>query len=224
MSTKVSKNTSKQPLRIILYGPQASGKGTQATILAKRYHLPLIVAGDIHRAAMKKKTPLGRRILHIVDHGGYVSAALANTLMAPAIKRASRTGYILDGYPRKFEQFRFLNRLAPPTVAIKLTLPTAEVIERLAQRLVCPKGHTYHITAKPPRRPGRCDIDGLPLAPRHDDTPAKIRSRLALHHKFTEPVIAQYRKRGIVITVDGRPSILKVAKEIDIALKKFLRQ
>lgn len=223
MSTKGSKQAAKQPLRIVLYGPQASGKGTQAEILARKFRLPQIVAGDIHRTVMKQKTALGRRIFAIVNRGKYVPSSLTNVIMTPAIRRTLRTGYVLDGYPRKLEQFRYLNRLAPPTVAIELTLPTAEVIKRLSQRRVCPKGHTYHLKAKPPRRPGICDVDGLSIAPRHDDRPAEIRNRLAEHRRFTEPVIAQYRKRGILITIDGRPSIAKVSLTVQKALKKFLK-
>lgn len=225
MSTKGSKKPApKPPLRIVLYGPQGSGKGTQAEVLARQYHLPIITAGNILRSAMHKNTPFGRSIKRILDRGGLLPNPMTNKLMQPALKKFSRIGFILDGFPRTMPQLRFVEKIAPPTVVVLLHLSDAEAVRRLSNRRVCAREHVYHLLYKPPRRAGICDIDGLPLVQRHDDTPVAIRERLKLFHEQTGQVLKYFRTRGTLVTVDGRPSIPKVSQALQKALKVFLAQ
>ena len=107
---------------------------------------------------------------------------------------------------------------------VLLHLSDAEAVRRLSNRRVCSREHIYHLLSKPPRRPGVCDIDGLPLVQRHDDTPVAIRERLKLFHEQTEQVLKYFRTRGTLLTVDGRPSIPKVSQSLQKALKAFFAQ
>lgn len=202
--------------RIVILGPQGAGKGTQAALLARHFHIPHISAGDLLRAEARRGTALGQKIARIIDRGRLVPDALMSLVVRHRLARAdARRGWILDGYPRFRAQAASFNRFARPTIVIHLTLTDREAIRRLAGRRVCPNGHVYHLRhQRPKKRPGVCDIDGLPLHRRADDTPTAIRKRLAWHHAQTDPLIASYRRRHELIEVNAAPRIPLVYRQV----------
>jgi adenylate kinase len=200
---------------LLILGPQASGKGTQASMLAQELNIRHIGMGERLREEAASGSRLGRVIKAHIDKGELVPDELTCKMILREIERAPR-GCILDGFPRNIEQAEFLDKNVGVDTVIVLTLSDKTAIERIGGRRECPKGHDYHLKYNPPKRQGVCDIDGLPLQQRSDDIPAAIKKRLQLYHEQTEPVIEHYRSK--VITIDGEAPI----PDVHLAILKAL--
>ncbi|MBI4425990.1 MAG: nucleoside monophosphate kinase [Candidatus Kerfeldbacteria bacterium] len=198
------------PHRIVILGPQGSGKGTQAARLAKLLKLPHISTGDIFRTHIKHRTPLGRKVSALLDAGSLVSNRLTNQILAHRLRRPDcRRGYVLDGYPRTLSQARFLERVARPTVVANFELADREAVKRLRGRRMAPDGTIYHLRFNPPpkRLRGR-------LMVREDDRPAAVRRRLKTYRRAVAPLLKFYRRAGLLVSVDARPIIPRVGRAI----------
>jgi adenylate kinase len=209
-------------MHLIILGPQGSGKGTQAAMLAEACHLQFFSMGDRLRKEVADATPVGKQIKEILDRGDLVPSELTNRIVGRFAREAD-AGYIIDGYPRSMEQANFLDVASHVDCVIVLDVPDNVAVERLSGRRQCPRGHNYHVAFKPPQKQGVCDIDGLPLTQRSDDTEAAIRNRLAIYHKTTKEVIDHYGTR--VLKVNGAQGIPQVQHDIMKGLKdrKLLR-
>jgi adenylate kinase len=210
--------------RIVLVGPQAAGKGTQATKLAQRYKIPYVSPGELFRATIAAKTPLGRKLALVVDAGRLVNNRITNAMMKKRLHQPDcRRGWITDGYPRQIQQARVFQKYAKPDVLISLNLTDQEVIKRLSGRRTCDRGHVYHLKFSPPKKkPGFCDIDGLPLRQRADNKPAPIRRRMIIYRHQTAPMIKWYQGRIPIINIDASQTIAEVNRDIMVGLKKVL--
>src|SRR5689334_17489085 len=99
----------KKQYRIVLLGPQGSGKGTQASVLARRLRIPHISTGDMFRHHLKHRTSLGRKISKLMDAGKLVPDSLTNAIVRDRLSKPdAKRGYLLDGYPRTLPQAKFL--------------------------------------------------------------------------------------------------------------------
>ena len=202
-------------MNIIIFGPQGSGKGTQAEYIARRHHVPYVSPGDIFRYHLKNQTALGAQVAAYLSAGQLVPDELTNQVIKDRISRPDcAEGFVLDGYPRNKVQQDFLNRLTNIDFVIVINLPDEVAIARLGGRLACKCGATYHLTHHPPKRPGICDSCGDTLFRRDDDQPAAISQRLQIYHQQTEPLFAAYRAQGVLYAVDGAPSIEEVSQQI----------
>ncbi|MDR9419858.1 adenylate kinase [Gracilimonas sp.] len=172
-------------MNIILFGPPGAGKGTQAKKLQDEYNIPHLSTGDIFRAAIKNKTPLGVKVKSILDSGELVPDETVVDLVADELKKEKyKDGYILDGFPRTVVQAKafdeFLNENDDELDAfISLTVPEEELIKRILSR-----GED-----------------------RSDDTEEKIKTRLEVYREETQPVMNYYEKQGKVQKIDGLGSI-----------------
>ena len=125
-------------------------------------------------------------------------------------------GAVLDGFPRNREQAAALDaalvaRGARVDRAILIEVPADELVRRLSGRWICrAEGHVYHERKHPPRTAGVCDIDGSALYQRDDDRPETIRARLAQQLGALGDVIAYYRDRGVLGSVDGTVGVPEV--------------
>lgn len=197
-----------QPPRIIILGPQGSGKGTQAGRLAHWLRVPHITMSEILLGEVAKHTPLGRRIEKIITAGRLVPDAISTAMMIARLRRPDcRRGWILDGFPRARLQAKLFSRVFTPNILLLFELSDRAAVARLSGRRVCPRGHVYHLRHQPPKHPGFCDRDGLPLSVRYDDRPAAIHTRLRLYRRKTQPVAKFYVQTATIIRVDGRPGI-----------------
>lgn len=205
-----------QAQRYVFLGPQGSGKGTQAKLLADDFNLPHISTGDIFRAAVNQNTILGSRIAECLSLGRLISDEDTNALMADRLSAQDvANGFILDGYPRTMSQLLFLEKFAPPRRVIFLDLPDNEAVKRLIGRVVCTDcENVFHVSYKRPKTADVCDKCGGNLLQRQDDTEEAIRERLRLYHKETEPLISYYEKNRRLIRIDGRSDIKKVHKAV----------
>lgn len=204
----------RQPRRIVVIGPEGSGKGTQVALLVRRFRLPAVSTGDLLRAKMKEPSRLGREIARRMNRGKYLPTEMVNQLLVGWLRQKGKRGFILDGYPRKLDQVRTLDRLVTLDAAVVLDLPDRIAVARLSGRRVSSCGRIYHLKYNPPPRGLRCAVCGDRLTQRDDDRPAQVRGRLRAYHRYTDPVITAYDRRGLSRHVDARPAIAVIARQI----------
>ncbi len=212
----------RKKLQAIIFGPQGSGKGTQGLLLAERFNLPLVGAGDLFRTEIVAQTTLGNLVNSYVAQGLLAPDDLVNAVMAKQLKKIDLTkGFILDGYPRNVEQASQLDRLIKINLAIQIKIPDDEVIKRLSMRKQCPKCKTvYHSKYAPPAIKDKCSLCGEYLVQRADDTTAIIKQRLKAYHLLTAPLAGYYRERGVLLPINGEQPIPYVFEDI---LKKIAK-
>lgn len=203
---------------ILIFGPQGSGKGTQAEILSQKLGVPAISAGAVLRRVAEENSNRGKQVKSYLNKGELVPGELTNEMMAQRIlEKDCENGFIWDGFPRNKIQANFIikQKIQIDSI-IALKLPDEEGVKRIALRRTCANGHSYHILTAPPKTPGVCDRDGLPLVVREDETEDAVRERLRIYHTETEPLIELFRERGVLILeIDGRPAIEEVARTLE---------
>jgi adenylate kinase len=189
------------------------------------YGIPQISTGDILRANISQGTPLGKQAKALVDRGILVSDDLVNQMVADRLCQPdTRRGYILDGFPRTLNQATWLDSQlcatpsALPVVAISIIVDYEQLLHRITGRRICSAGHDYNIYTKSPKVPGICDLDGLPLIQRPDDSEAVFTERMKTFESQTAPVIEHYRKQGRFEEIDGDAPVEQVTSAIEAAL------
>lgn len=207
-------------MNIIFIGPPASGKGTQAEMLAAKTNLSLVSTGNLFRQHIINKTKIGQTVEKILAAGNLVSNEITNQILEEAIISKPH-GFILDGYPRNIEQAKFLKSKTKVDVAFEIYISIKEAIRRLSGRRVCKCGATYHLIFKPPQKPELCDLCHGKLFQREDDTEEKIKYRYGIYQKETEPVIDFYQKEKVLIKINGEPPISEVFKELMEKFEQF---
>lgn len=200
----------------VIFGPQGSGKGTQALLISERFGIPLIGSGELFRAEMSEKTNLGKLVSKYVSQGLLAPDELVNAVMIRQLKNMDLTrGYVLDGYPRNVEQATHLDRLLNINLAIQLKVGDELVIKRLHDRWQCSKcKSTYHATEAPPAKTGICSICGDSLVKRADDTEDIIKQRLSAYHFMTAPLAQFYRQKGVLLVINGEQAIPYVFEDM----------
>lgn len=199
-------------MKMIIVGPQGSGKGTQAKKICEKLEIQHISTGDIFRENIKNETELGKLAKSFIDRGELVPDEVTNKIVADALN--GKDGFLLDGFPRNLSQAEFLDSVTMIDKVIEIQLPTDEVMKRLSGRRTCPIcGEIYHVNFKPSKIEGKCDYDDGDLFQRDDDKPDAIMERLEIYDKQTLPIIEHYVER--VISIDGSPAIDEVWQEIE---------
>lgn len=212
-------------MKIILLGPPGAGKGTQAEMLAKKLFLPHISTGDMFRAAISAGTELGLQAKLYMDQGRLVPDEVTiGTIKDRIAQPDCREGFLLDGFPRTLPQAEALSQLLGDQelkidAVINITVPDETLVERLSGRRICRQcGAIYHLLYSPPEQDGICDTCGGELYQRDDDTEDTVRSRLAVYHSRTAPLIDYYRAQGVLHDINGDQPIKDVLLEIGTAL------
>lgn len=178
-------------MKIILIGIQGAGKSTQGNLLSKSFGVPYLSTGHIFRMMAKEHTPLGRQIKVIMNAGLLISDAKTIKIVEEYLgRREYEKGYILDGFPRTLVQAKkFKNGI---TKVVYLKISDKEALWRISGR----EGEV-----------------------REDETLMAVRKRIELFHKFTEPVLEYYRKKDMLLEIDGEQTIENIHKEIVDKLK-----
>jgi adenylate kinase len=186
-------------VNLLLFGPQGSGKGTQAKRISETHEIPHISTGDMFRAAMQEGTELGLQIKPIYDRGDLVPDDLTVALIRERLAEADAApGFVLDGFPRNLHQAEALDAML------------AEIGRSLDAILF----FDLDDETATDRALGRAHEEA-----RADDTPDAIARRLALYHEQTEPVVEHYRATGKLVPLHAEHSINAVWAEIEDALR-----
>ncbi|MFT4310277.1 MAG: adenylate kinase [Candidatus Woesearchaeota archaeon] len=176
-------------MNVIIFGPPASGKGTQATIIKEQYHLHHIAAGDIIRDHIAKDTPFGQMALQYTQTGNLIPSHLVLEVIEKEILAHGKKGILLDGTPRSLDQAKKFDTWMKKNnmridVVIDLDVPDNVLLERSAQR---------H---------------------RSDDKPEVMQHRLEIYHQQTAPLIDYYKQQNILVHIDGVGTVQEVTKRI----------
>jgi adenylate kinase len=195
-------------LRLILFGRQGAGKGTQAARLAEHYDIPHVSTGDMLRAAAASGSEFGQQVKEIMDSGALVSDQVMEGVVAERLAQPdAAAGFLLDGYPRTPPQADYLQGLLAPdgvSLAIDLEVPEDVVVGRITGRRVCRVcGTIYALGRDGSADTGVCVKDGGEVVQREDDTEVAVRKRLATYTEQTEPLLAWFADRGLLAEVDG---------------------
>jgi adenylate kinase len=201
-------------MRLVLVGPPGSGKGTQARLLSERLGLKTYGTGDILREAIRLGTEAGRQAEPFIKRGQLAPDHLVNELVRDLFTRQPRPDkFVFDGYPRTLAQAVWFDGLLadlklPLTAVIQFDVSDDEVVRRISGRRVSPtSGAVYHITDRPPRKPGVCDVDNKPLLQRDDDREEVIRERLKVFHDNTDQLVAHYQANALLKVVPANGPI-----------------
>ena len=208
-------------MKLILLGAPGAGKGTQADILSRKLNIPTISTGNMLRAAIKNRTPIGQQAEAYMKEGKLVPDEVIIGIIHDRVAEADcANGYILDGVPRTIAQAESLEQadiMFDDVVSIEIS--DEEIVERMAGRRVCEHcGASYHLVAVPPKQEGICDKCGGALIRRHDDEPETVKHRLEVYHQETEPLKEFYAKRGILKSVENQPTVEETTQAVLCAL------
>ena len=185
-------------MNLVLFGPPAAGKGTQAKRLVEQRGMVQLSTGDMLRAAIASGSELGQRVDGVMKRGELVSDEIVIELIEDRLPQAEAAGgAIFDGFPRTIAQAQALDamldrRRRPIDLVIRLRVNDAELIKRVA---------------------GRFAESGRP-----DDNPESFKVRLAAYNDQTAPLLPYYQTHNKLVEVDGMGSIDDVAAAIDAAL------
>ena len=208
-------------MKIMLLGMPGAGKGTQARFLAEKFGIPQISTGDMLRAAVKSRTPLGMEAKKYMDKGQLVPDHVVIELVKQRVKEPDcANGFIVDGFPRTIAQAEALREAGMDfDYVVEFNVGDGEVLKRLSGRRVHPaSGRTYHVTYNPPKVQDRDDATGEPLVQRPDDAEETVRTRITTYHAQTKPLIDYYTKRASTrdpdapryIRIDGSGSVERI--------------
>ncbi|MBW3595042.1 MAG: adenylate kinase [Actinobacteria bacterium] len=197
-------------MRLVIFGPQGAGKGTQAARISEKFGISAISTGEIFRWAIKGKTALGNEVLEYVSAGKLVPDELTIRVVSERIAADDcAEGFLLDGFPRNTAQAEALDDLLSDVecgldAALVIEVPEEVALRRLTGRRVCPDcGRNYHVDA-PPENNWTCDACGGHVVARDDDVDeAALKQRLATYHEQTEPLHEYYEAKGLLRQVDG---------------------
>lgn len=184
--------------RIVLLGAPGAGKGTQAALLIDKLGIPHVSTGDMLRAAVAGKSEIGLKAKAVMDAGRLVGDDIVIALAEERLNQPdARKGFVLDGFPRTEAQAEALDDIldkigSPLDCCLAITVDTDAVVQRLLKR---------------------AEIEG-----RADDNEVTIRERMSVYDRQTAPLLDYYRKRELLIEVDGMGEVSEISERIQRVL------
>lgn len=219
-------------MNLIFLGPPGSGKGTQASIIARKYNLLHLATGDIFREEIQRRTKLGKEVEEYLKRGELVPDQLTVEALKSRLEGgliSGKDGFVLDGFPRTDNQAKELDNLLNQmhlvlTAVLLIDVSEDEIIQRLSGRRICQNcGSVYHIVHNPPKVNEICDLCGEKLIQREDDKPEIIKRRLKVYDEQTKPLVQYYAEKGLLYRVNGSGSVEEVEQRIEKILSLFKR-
>lgn len=216
---------------IVLLGVPGAGKGTQCELLAKWLSLPCIATGDLFRAAIGGQTELGLRARAYVDKGALVPDEITIQMMVERLARAEcAEGVIFDGFPRTVAQAEALDTILADLgrqvdVVLHVKVSQRAVLRRLAGRWTCRRcGRAYNQMYNIEKVRGICDVCGGELHQRDDDTLETQRRRIQVFLNQTAPLQDFYRKKGVLVEIEGEQDVAAVQRGLRQAIEAIVRK
>ncbi|WDI45125.1 adenylate kinase family protein [Bremerella sp. P1] len=202
--------------KYVFMGVQGSGKGTQAKLLEQHLDLTHIGVGDILRWNIKNHTKLAAKIKRILNAGKLVDDEIVEEIVQRRLQEHDwNFGFILDGFPRNANQAAFFLESYDIDAVVHIVVPDDVIKKRVLARRLCEDcGVDFNVIDHRPKIEGRCDICGGKLIRRADDTEEVLANRLAEYHEKTKPVLEIFRRKELVVEVDGTQAVDIVQAEI----------
>ncbi|MEM2878529.1 MAG: nucleoside monophosphate kinase [Candidatus Hadarchaeales archaeon] len=202
----------KKPVKLLIFGPPGSGKGTHAARLAPLIGATTLSTGDLLRKAVEENSELGKAVKGYLSSGKLVPDELVIELVRRNLESTSG-GIILDGFPRTVKQAIALDKIMKIDAVINMDIPKEIIVQRMTARRTCERcGRVYNLIVLRPKVEGVCDECGGTLIQRKDDTPEVVEERFRVFKEQTAPILKHYR---------GKVPILRVTySEPDVAPEK----
>ena len=217
----------KQPFYIILLGPPGSGKGTQAARLRETLNLPHVASGDLFRHNINNQTTLGLQAKTYIDSGELVPDDITIAMVLDRLSQPDcADGALLDGFPRTLAQAEALDQALASlgqeiSIVPLIAIPDEVVVNRLSGRIICRECQaTFHKMHNPFKSCPYNKCQGEYLYQRGDDKPETVRSRLHVYWEQTSPLVKYYRKKGVLVEVNGNQSLEEVEADLRTAIKR----
>ncbi|TSC95644.1 MAG: adenylate kinase [Parcubacteria group bacterium Athens1014_10] len=209
-------------LNIIILGPQGSGKGTQARLLAEKFNLEHFEIGDMLREIAAGSSEFSKKVDKTINQQGKLVpyAWIIKMLKLRVQSLSANQGIIFDGSPRRLPEAKnlekMLNNLGRKIDYVFIVnINEKESLKRLAIRMTCNACNQPFIIGKNVKKgQKKCPLCRGPLYVRKDDTPERIVMRLNIYKKETLPVINYFKKKKQLIEINGEQSVEKVKEDI----------
>lgn len=213
-------------MNILIMGGPGAGKGTMSAKIVEKFSIEHISTGDIFRSEIGKQTELGLLAKSYMDKGLLVPDEVTNNMVKSYLEKLdNKNGFLLDGYPRTLDQARAFDELSNGTSlkidkVIAMEIGFEALAERITGRRICKNcGEIYHLTHKPSKVEGKCDLCNGELFQRKDDTVESLTVRLEEYSNSTAPVLDYYAEKGLVVRIDASQPIEKVWEDTMAALE-----
>jgi len=207
--------------KIVLLGPQASGKSTQAKVIIDFLNIPMVSASQALRKVVSKGSVLGDKIKEKMDQGLLVPDNQMSTLILGELgSEYCINGYLLDGFPRNLNQAETLDTSCGVDRVFNIEISDQEAMKRISGRRICSNGHVFHLEFKPSSKGDICDICNQELYQRDDDQEQVIKKRLSIYREEISKILEHYKKKDKLVIFDGEKSIAEVSEDILNYLKE----
>ena len=211
-------------MNVVLLGSPASGKGTQAEILCREFHLFHLSTGDV----LRKLAETDPRIKEIVESGKLIPSEEMSMHVLDFLEheKPDLKNILFEGFPRFINQYEALANFLTSKgdkidVVISLEVSEKVAIDRISSRRVCEKcGENFNIVTKSPKKEGICDKCGGKLIQRKDDNPESVKVRFEYYQENTKELINYLDKKGILTKVDGERPIDEIASDLHKIVEK----
>ncbi|MBE8221659.1 MAG: adenylate kinase [Bdellovibrionales bacterium] len=208
-------------ISIILFGAPGSGKGTQASLLSKKYGIPHISTGNLFSYEISNNTPLGIKIKDSMAKGQLISDDIVVGILENELKKLKTKNFILDGFPRTQQQAISLKTLTTKynlsiDYVLFLKISDSAVMKRITNRRVCSScKSSWHIEYAKPKKEGICDLCQSSLEQRKDDTSEVVKNRLEIYYKSVNTLKDFYKEEGVLHAINAEDSADQVFKNIN---------
>ena len=216
---------------IIMLGAPGTGKGTVSGMLSKELNIPQVSTGDIFRKHIKEKTELGKLAESYISKGALVPDDVTINLVKSRLQEDDvKNGIILDGFPRTVKQAEELDKMLKEDnkkvgMAVNLTTPEKELIERVINRRICPHcKEVYNLVLNPPKVENICDKCGHELSIRKDDNEETFKGRLNTYFEQTKPLVNYYEKQEKLYSAVVSKEINKMGKDVTEDVLSYIKK
>ena len=228
-------------MKVLFFGPNGSGKGTQGAIVKEKLNIPHIETGVIFRDNISRGTDLGTEAKGYIDRGELVPDSITIPMILDRLKDDDcKEGWLLDGFPRNLAQAQELDKALGDEgilldIVIEMVLDRQIAKDRIMGRRLCvnDNNHPNNIFIDAIKPDGdKCRVCGGELKTRSDDQDEDaIDKRHNIYYdtetgtmaavNFYRDLAANKDGKPGIIELDGRPGVKEVSADLLEQLKKF---